>query len=137
MSPYIMGWKQLSWAHKSKIINVIAKSNASESPYLDTSGGQWHLRWGMTISLWEWPYFYYSMLDDCHSYSIHPAQCNINRFRLLHDSWICPILIMRLLQPSLQLNVYNVGAQVERQIGVIKVTDSDTFNTALHAHASM
>ena len=36
--------------------------------------------------LWAWPYFYYSILDDSHSYSIHSAQCNIDRSRRLHDS---------------------------------------------------
>ena len=66
---------------------------------------------------------------------IHPGQCNIDRSRLLHDTQICSIPIMRLLQPSLQMKVYNVGAQVERQIEVIKVTDSDTFSTALHTLA--
>jgi hypothetical protein len=35
-----------------------------------------------------------------------------------------------LLQPRLQMKVYNVGAQAERQIGVLEVTDSDTFNIA-------
>uniref|UniRef100_A0A8C8LYP1 STAS domain-containing protein n=1 Tax=Oncorhynchus tshawytscha TaxID=74940 RepID=A0A8C8LYP1_ONCTS len=47
-----------------------------------------------------WPYYYYSVLDYCHSYSIHPAQCNIDKFRL-HDTNISPTPIMRLLQPSL------------------------------------
>ena len=31
-------------------------------------------------------FFYYSILDDCRSYSIHPAQCYIDSFRLLHDT---------------------------------------------------
>jgi hypothetical protein len=44
---------------------------------------------------------------------------------------------MRLLQPSLQMKVYNVGALVERQIEVIKVTDSDTFSAASHTLASI
>ena len=80
-------------------------------------------------------YFYYSILDDCDSYSIHPAQCNIDRFRLQHDTLILPIPIMRLLQPSLCMKVYNLGAQVKRRMSVIKVIDSDTFNTALHTLA--
>ena len=29
--------------------------------------------------------------DNCHLYSIHPVQCNGNRFRLLHDSQIFPL----------------------------------------------
>jgi hypothetical protein len=33
------------------------------------------------------------------------------------------------------MKVYNAGAQVERKIGVIKVTDSDTLNTPLHTLA--
>jgi hypothetical protein len=33
------------------------------------------------------------------------------------------------------MKVYNLGAQVERHIGVIKVTDGDTFSTALHTLA--
>jgi hypothetical protein len=60
---------------------------------------------------------------------------NLNKFirpwtrcshRLLHETLIFPIPIMRLLQPSLQIKVYNVGAQVEREFRVIKVMDSDT-----------
>ena len=47
-----------------------------------TSGGWCCLRWGHHF-LWAWPYFYNSILNDCHSYPIHPVQCNINRFRLL------------------------------------------------------
>ena len=77
-----------------------------------------------------WSYFYYGTLDDCHSYSIQPAQCYIDRFRLLHDTTYFPIPITRLLQTSLGIKVYNVGAQIERKFGIVKVTDSDTFNTA-------
>jgi hypothetical protein len=58
---------------------------------------------------WAWPYFYYSILDDCHSYSIHPVQCNMDRFRLLQDTQILPLPIMRLPQPSLWMKVSNVG----------------------------
>ena len=63
---------------------------------------------------WAWPYFYYNILDDSHSYSIHPVQCNSNAFRLLNDTQICPIPIMRLLQPSLWIKIYNVGAHRSR-----------------------
>ena len=40
-----------------------------------------------------------------------------------------------LLKASLLMKVYNVVAQVERHLFVIKVTDSKTFNTALHTLA--
>jgi hypothetical protein len=96
-----------------------------------TSGGRCRLRLGrMIICLGAWPYFYCSILDDCHSYSIRPAQYTFDRFRLLHDTTYFPILITRLLQTSLGIKVYNVGAQIERKFGIVKVTDSDTFNTA-------
>ena len=80
-----------------------------------TSGGQCSLKWSTTIFnfLWAWPYFYYSMLDDSHSYSMYPVQCNSNRFRLLHDTQMFPSPIMRLLLPSLRMKVYNLGAQVK------------------------
>jgi hypothetical protein len=83
-------------------------------------GGRCRLRWGRPIFyfiLREWPYFYYWILEDCHSHSIHPAQCNINRFRLLHDTQMFPIPIMR-LKPSFRIKVYDVhvGAQVEREM---------------------
>jgi hypothetical protein len=44
------------------------------------------------IRSWAWPYSYYSILDDCHSYFIHPVQCNSDRFRLLCHTWIIPII---------------------------------------------
>ena len=64
---------------------------------IDVSGGQYCLRWGR-------PYFYYSILDEC----------NIDRFRLLHDTCIFPVPIKRLLIPSLRMKVYNVGAHKTR-----------------------
>jgi hypothetical protein len=54
---------------------------------------------------------YYSLLDDWHSYSIHSTECNVDRFRLLHDTHFFPIPIMRLLQPRLWMKVYNICAQ--------------------------
>ena len=61
---------------------------------------------------WSWPCAYNILLDDCNSYSIQPAQCNINGFRLLHHTNIFPIPMMTLLQPSLWIKVQ--GAQVKR-----------------------
>jgi hypothetical protein len=84
-----------------------------EERYVCGSGGQCLLRWGQKKYSWACPYFYYSILDDCHSYSIHPVQCNSDRFSLLHDTQIFPIL-MRLLQPSIWMNIYNVGADRSR-----------------------
>jgi hypothetical protein len=72
-----------------------------------------------------WPYFYYSILDNCHSYSIHPDKCNSDRFRVLYDTQIFPIPIMRLLQPSQGMKVYNVGAHRLRD--KFDVTDNDTW----------
>ena len=95
-----------------------------------SSGGQCCLRRGRTfIFSWPWPYFYYIIFDDSHSYSIHPVQCNSERFRLLHDTKNVPLPIMRLLQPSLGMKVYNVGAHRLRE--TFEVTDRDTLNTCL------
>jgi hypothetical protein len=33
---------------------------------------------------WAWHYFSYSILDDCHSYSIHPVKCNSDRFNFTY-----------------------------------------------------
>ena len=63
------------------------------------------------------------------------AQCNIDWFILLYDTQIFPDPIMRLLQPSLQLNICNVGAQVKRIFS--NQGDSDTFNTTLHTFADL
>jgi hypothetical protein len=85
--------------------------------------------------LWPWIYFYCSILDDRHSYSFHPAQYNIDKFRLLDDIKMFPIPMMRLLQPRLWMKVCRcTGREVHRsrEIWVIKMTDIDTFNTALH-----
>ena len=79
------------------------------------------------LGSWAWPCFYNSMLDDYHSYSIQTVQCHIDGIRLLHDIHIFTIPIMRLLQPSLWMNVYNVGAH--RSIWQI------WFKTTLHTLA--
>ena len=52
------------------------------------------------LFLCAWPYFYSSILDW---HSIHPTQ-------------MFPIPIMRLLQHNLWIKVYNVGAQVKRNL---------------------
>lgn len=61
------------------------------------------------------------ILDDCHSYSVHPVQCNIDMLRLLK------CFLMRLLQNSIGIKVYKVDAQVGRHVGVIKETDNTRF----------
>ena len=65
--------------------------------------------------LWAWPYFYYSTLDDIH---IPFTQLNVTLIGLgyYNDTQIFPITIMSLIQPSLWMKVYKVGAQVERNL---------------------
>ena len=41
------------------------------------------------VFTWAWPYFYYIMLDDCLSYSIHPVQCNMILKCSLYPLWGC------------------------------------------------
>ena len=76
--------------------------------FVSTSGStiyQWRLvpfkmREDHFFFSWARTYFYSSILDDCRSYSIHPVQRNIDRVRLLRDTHIFHVPVVRLLQPS-------------------------------------
>ena len=127
---YIIGFNPIlvvNWFYDS--ITMVAAAFPLSPTFKHTPKNQWR---SVTFVMREddfCPYFYYSMLADCHSHSIHPGQCNIDRFRLLHDTHIFRIPIMRLLQPSLGMEVYNrLREKLER-------TDSDTFSTAVHTLA--
>jgi hypothetical protein len=58
---------------------------------------------------------------------------NSDWFRLLYDTQFFSVPIVMLLQLSLWMKVYNVGAHRSRQ--KFELTDSDTFNTPLHTLA--
>ena len=81
---------------------------------MEGSGGQCRLRLGRMVYLNEYSLIYITAYWWL-SFILHsPSSMQQARFRLLYNTLIIPIPIMRLLQPSLRTNVYNT--QVKRTV---------------------